>query len=77
MLVSMDRFGNTSSASIPVSLVDRYGEANEGTIKTLCCGFGVGLSWSTVAFNIAASDILPLVHTDGYFSDGYNLDDQV
>ena len=77
MLVSMDRFGNTSSASIPVSLVDKYGETEERRINALCCGFGVGLSWSTVAFEIAASDILPLVHTDEYFKDGYNLDDQV
>ncbi len=78
MLVSMDRFGNTSSASIPVSLVDKYGESNDQrAVRTLCCGYGVGLSWSTVAFSIAQADILPLVHTDEYFSDGYNLDDQV
>ena len=77
MLVSMDRFGNTSSASIPISLVDKYGDTDGETVKALCCGFGVGLSWSSVAFEIAAADILPLVHTDAYFKDGYNLDDQV
>ena len=78
MLVSMDRFGNTSSASIPISLVDKYGDiADEKIINALCCGFGVGLSWSTVAFEMNAKDILPLVHTDEYFKDGYNLDDQI
>lgn len=78
MLISMDRFGNTSSASIPISLVDKYGaEENSNNIKALCCGFGVGLSWATVAFEIAIADILPLVHTDEFFKDGYNLDDQV
>lgn len=78
MLVSMDRFGNTSSASIPISLVDKYGEQNTGeVIRALCCGFGIGLSWSTVAFDIKVDDILPLVHTDDYFKDGYNLDDQI
>ena len=78
MLVSMDRFGNTSSASIPISLVDKYGDiTDEKKINALCCGFGVGLSWSTVAFEMNTKDILPLVHTDGYFKDGYNLDDQI
>lgn len=78
MLVSMDRFGNTSSASIPISLVDKYGEIDKADkIAALCCGFGVGLSWATVALEIAASDIRPLVHTEEYFKDGYNLDDQV
>lgn len=78
MLISMDRFGNTSSASIPISLVDKYGEDSKNEIvRALCCGFGVGLSWSTVAFEICKADILPLVHTDEYFKDGYNLDDQI
>ena len=78
MLVSMDRFGNTSSASIPISLVDKYGDVEDSNkTKALCCGFGVGLSWATVAFEIATADILPLIHTDEYYKDGYNLDDQV
>lgn len=78
MLVSMDRFGNTSSASIPISLVDKYGEnGNEDKINALCCGFGVGLSWATVAFEISTADIFPLIHTDEYFKDGYNPDDRM
>lgn len=71
-LVSLDAFGNTSSASIPVSLVKEYGDA-EQTIKRhmLMCGFGVGLSWSTVDCFLNQEDILPLIHTDDYFQDGY------
>ena len=77
VFISLNRFGNTSSSSIPISLVDQYGESdNEQMINALCCGFGVGLSWSTVALPINVKDIFPLVHTDEYFSDGYNLDDQ-
>ena len=77
MLVSMNKFGNTSSSSIPITLVNEYGESNEDkTINALCCGFGVGLSWSTVALPVQVKDILPLVHTDEYFEDGYPLDDQ-
>ena len=71
-LVSINRFGNTSSSSIPISLVNTYGEdVRNETIKALCCGFGVGLSWSTVALNINICDILPLVHTNEYYDDGY------
>lgn len=78
MLVSLDKFGNTSSASIPISLVDKYGaEENDKTIKALCCGFGVGLSWATVSIDLAIKDILPLVYTSEYFKDGYNLDEQM
>lgn len=78
MLVSMDRFGNTSSASIPISLVDKYGDNDDDRIiNALCCGFGVGLSWSTVAIEMIIKDILPLIHTDEYFRDGYNLDEQI
>lgn len=71
-LISIDRFGNTSSASIPITLVDHYGELNEDKmIYALCCGFGIGLSWATAALELNVKDILPLVHTDDYFEDGY------
>ncbi len=71
-LISIDRFGNTSSASIPVTLVKVYGDCDEDRpLRELCCGFGVGLSWSTLCLPINVRDILPLVHTDDYFEDGY------
>ena len=72
VLISLDRFGNTSSSSIPITLVYKYGECDdERMINALCCGFGVGLSWSTVALPINVKDIYPLVHTDEFFDDGY------
>ncbi len=72
VLISLNRFGNTSSSSIPITLVDKYGESdNEQMINALCCGFGVGLSWATVALPINVKDIFPLVHTDEFFDDGY------
>ena len=78
MIISMDRFDNTSSALIPISSVDKYGDANQNErIQILCCGLGVGFFWATVAFELDDADILPLVHTEEYFKDGYNLDDQV
>ena len=73
--VSLNKFGNTSSSSVPITLVDQYGEETENrTINALCCGFGIGLSWSTLALPIETKDIYPLVHTDEYFVDGFMPD---
>lgn len=48
---SMDDFGNTSSASIPLTLATRESSRLESeTIKHIACGFGVGLSWGSVYF---------------------------
>lgn len=50
---SMWNFGNTSSASIPLTIVTQLKDACEkNSVNLLCCGFGVGLSWGTVAFNL-------------------------
>ena len=74
-LVSIDKFGNTSSSSVPITLVNQYGE-NEGNkaIRALMCGFGVGLSWSIVDAVIETDAVLPLIHTDEYFEDGFYVD---
>ena len=50
-------FGNTSSASIPLTIVTQLRDKiQSGTFNLLCCGFGVGLSWGTVA--LETNDIL-------------------
>jgi 3-oxoacyl-[acyl-carrier-protein] synthase-3 len=47
---SMWNFGNTSSASIPLTIATQLRDrCVNGAVKLLCCGFGVGLSWGTVA----------------------------
>lgn len=47
----MYQFGNTSSASIPLTIVSQLKGQFEATpTKFICCGFGVGLSWGTVFF---------------------------
>lgn len=58
----MYNFGNTSSASIPMTIVTQLkGKIEEKPTKFLCCGFGVGLSWGTVRFeteNLIISDLV-------------------
>lgn len=49
---SLRRFGNTSSASIPLTVVTELKERLKGKAATLVgCGFGVGLSWGTILFH--------------------------
>ena len=58
----MYEYGNTSSASIPLTVVTQLkGKFEENPTRFVCCGFGVGLSWGTVAFttkNIVISDLV-------------------
>ena len=74
-MLSIDKFGNTSSASIATALTKYYGDDNDGVVKAMLCGFGIGLSWGAVSVEIEKKDILPLIQTDEYFDDGYEFDD--
>lgn len=62
---SMTHFGNTSSASIPLTIVTQLqGKADVKPSSFICCGFGVGLSWGTVAFNADNLKISNLVEVN-------------
>ncbi len=70
--VSLDRFGNTSGASVPLTIVDKYGSCEEDReVSLLTSSFGIGLSWGVVGFKINVKDILPLTEGKDTFSDGY------
>jgi len=70
--ICLDRFGNTSGASDPLTIVDRYGtEENGNIVKLLTAGYGVGLSWGVVSFEIKDTDILPLCISHDTYDDGY------
>jgi 3-oxoacyl-[acyl-carrier-protein] synthase III len=47
---SLQEFGNTSSASIPLTMVTQIPKLTNGICKNIACGFGVGLSWASVYF---------------------------
>ncbi len=46
---SLSKYGNTSSASIPLTIVTELGKKVSGNVSFLLSGFGVGLSWGTVS----------------------------
>jgi len=55
--VSIDRYGNTSSASIPLALVDAIdeGRVREGDL-VLLVGFGAGMSWASAVLRWPATN---------------------
>ncbi len=61
---SLKNFGNTSSATIPLTMITELGQKLQNEhLNFIACGFGVGLSWGTVAFEtekIIVSDLLEI-----------------
>lgn len=60
----MYRFGNTSSASIPLTIVGELQGQCENGKQFICCGFGVGLSWGTIRFTSDNMIVSNLVEVD-------------
>ena len=73
----MYKFGNTSSASIPLLFVTQIrNQVNGCNKKFICCGFGVGLSWGTVAFedSIHVSELVEVDDSEENY--GYKLPEE-
>jgi 3-oxoacyl-[acyl-carrier-protein] synthase-3 len=70
--VSMDRYGNTSVSSIPITLCDAFGDRGFDATprKIVMSGFGVGLSWGVLALELDPSVCLPISHTSDFYVDG-------
>lgn len=68
--ISIGRYGNTSSASIPLTLVDAYAGKTLPPLRLLLCGFGVGLSWAVMDIVIDPAVILPMLVSDDFFTEG-------
>lgn len=52
-LINIDKFGNTSSASIPLLMTTKL--CSGGQQKLMLCGFGVGYSWGATSILLDAS----------------------
>jgi 3-oxoacyl-[acyl-carrier-protein] synthase-3 len=48
---TLSRYGNTSSATIPLTIIENIHQHNQSTLNLLC-GFGVGLSWATALIKL-------------------------
>lgn len=58
---SLDRFGNTSSASIPLTIVSELKNGYPQRKNVLISGFGAGLSWGTVLLDLRKCAISELI----------------
>ena len=71
MPLCLNKYGNTSAASIPLLLSDTYGNFSDHRIvNVLMSGFGVGLSWGVCSAKLDVKDILPVIETDEIFEEG-------
>ncbi|MBL7768550.1 MAG: hypothetical protein JNK20_06235 [Flavipsychrobacter sp.] len=60
---SLKDYGNTSSATIPLTILDQLKEQKDKVTNWLFCGFGVGLSWGSVVLStdsLVTTDIIEL-----------------
>ena len=69
--MTIDKYGNTSAVSIPITLCDYYGEKKAGVRQVLFLGFGIGLSWGVSYMPVDTDVIYPVIHTDEFFDDGF------
>ncbi len=58
---SLHRFGNTSSVSIPITVVSELQGKLNGSNKVLFSGFGVGLSWASSVLNLVDCQVSDLI----------------
>lgn len=63
--VSVDRYANTSGASLPLTLADAYTGCEKEKLRLLTCAFGIGLSWGIAEIELEPTVIEPIFAYDG------------
>jgi 3-oxoacyl-[acyl-carrier-protein] synthase-3 len=62
VVLSLEHYGNTSSASIPLAICDRLRERVAGAPSRLVlAGFGVGFSWAAAAVELDCPHVEPVI----------------
>lgn len=68
LLFSLKEYGNTSSASIPITICANHSELGEKKRqKLLLCGFGVGLSCGIAYLELDTEAVLPIRESDAIY----------
>ncbi|MCT4605424.1 MAG: ketoacyl-ACP synthase III [Marinisporobacter sp.] len=61
--LNLDKFGNTSGATIPLLICDKLKEdLKERSMNVIMSGFGVGLSWGAAAMNLSNIHCLEIIY---------------
>lgn len=71
MPVSIDRYGNTGAATIPLTISDFYARDIDAIVseKISVCGFGIGLSLGVGAFALRDTRVFGVRKCTQYFND--------
>lgn len=72
--ISIDHYGNTSSSSIPLAIVDSFLKDNahkKEKYRVIASGYGLGLSWGVMSFVLESSMEIGRLYTKEYFDDGH------
>lgn len=70
VLTSYEEYGNTSTATLPVTICNNAEEIKKKKhVRLYLCGFGVGLAWSSVVVDLDTDCILPIEVTDYCYND--------
>ncbi len=69
--LTLDRYGNTSGASVSLTIADAYSGLNEDNLYLLVSAFGTGLSWGIVTLNISPAVIEPVFSCNDRFEEGF------
>ena len=70
MLYSLKDYGNTSCASIPLSICNEVRKLKQQQeVRMYLCGFGVGLSWGSILLTISTNMIFPVEESDTHYID--------
>lgn len=67
--ISIDRFGNNSSNSVPLVLSDHFAGKDSSSLRLMISGFGAGLSWACGSIQIDPKVILPILVSDDYYNE--------
>lgn len=70
--ISLDRYGNTGSVSIPLTICDYRNEIKKKKkkLRILAVGFGIGLSWGVTSFDISYEMIMEIIKTKSFYAEG-------
>ncbi len=55
------KYGNTSSTSVPLTIVSELADKLMGIHRVMMCGFGAGLSWGTALLQMRDCKISPII----------------
>ena len=67
VVLNVDRYGNTSAATIPIALSEAMeaGRARPGDTLAMV-GFGAGLTWAAAIFDLAPKSVTPATRLNGH-----------